>query len=181
MDVIRALALVAAFVAVVVPLQTETTELPLPDGTRLAFEHPASWRASVAADQKPGPKLHLVVKEPIDADIQITVLGRAKSGRMSDADLEKAVRERGAGVLPQSQETELTLARLAGKQIKGFVYHLTDRNPEQGPGDWRHLDEGMAMVGPVLIAFTVLTHPADHSTVKDALKMLSGVTLRGGH
>ncbi len=56
-------------------------------------------------------------------------------------------------------EAELSLEELAGPGVRGFWFGATDRDlegREPGPGEWRHVLQGAAAVGPVILAFTLL-------------------------
>lgn len=63
------------------------------------------------------------------------------------------------GALAGSVEREIALEELVGDGVHGFWFSATDRElvgKEPGPGDWRHLLQGAAAVGPLLVAFTLL-------------------------
>jgi len=174
---LRSALLGAAVLATVASLQPATTAIPLADGGRLVFVHPSSWTGKVGGPSV-GPTLKL---QPQDGApnfrVMITAIPMQKDGRLSNLDeLEQAVRQRGKGMLSTATQKEVTLARVDGGQAKGFVYHFTDRNAEQGPGDYRELNQGALTLGPYLLSFTILTHPGDDATVKDALRMLAGAS-----
>lgn len=56
-------------------------------------------------------------------------------------------------------ERELTLRELGGDGARGFWFTATDRDlvgKEPGPGEFRHVLQGAAAVGPLVVAFTLL-------------------------
>jgi hypothetical protein len=58
-----------------------------------------------------------------------------------------------------SVEHEIPLEEVSGPEVKGFWFTATDRElvgREPGPGEWRHIVQGAAAVGPVILAFTLL-------------------------
>lgn len=175
---LRNASLVAAgLVATVASLQSATSSLPLADGGRLVFVHPSSWTSKVS-DTSEGPTLKLRPHDgTADFRVLITPLPLAKNSKLHDMDeLERSVRERGEDMLSTATQKEVTLTRVDGSQARGFFFHLTDRKPEQGPGDYRELNHGALTLGPYLLSVTILTHPGDDATVKDALHMLAGAS-----
>jgi hypothetical protein len=61
--------------------------------------------------------------------------------------------------LPGSVEREIPLEELSGPGVKGFWFAATDRElvgRATGAGEWRHIVQGAAAVGEVLLAFTLL-------------------------
>jgi hypothetical protein len=58
-----------------------------------------------------------------------------------------------------SMEQELSLEELEGPGVRGAYFSATDRElvgREPGPDDFRHVLQGAAAVGPVIVAFTLL-------------------------
>ncbi|HEX9052138.1 MAG TPA: hypothetical protein VF841_16525 [Anaeromyxobacter sp.] len=63
------------------------------------------------------------------------------------------------GVLAGSVEQEIPLQELAGEGVRGFWFSATDRElagRDAGPGEWRHLLQGVAAVGPLVVVFDLL-------------------------
>jgi hypothetical protein len=61
--------------------------------------------------------------------------------------------------LTGSVEQEIPLEELSGPGVRGFWFAATDRElvgREPGPDEWRHIVQGAAAVGPVILAFTLL-------------------------
>lgn len=77
--------------------------------------------------------------------------------RIDTAQLFAEIARRNA--LAGSVEREIPLQELSGADVKGFWFTATDRElvgREPGPDEWRHVLQGAAAVGPVLLAFTLL-------------------------
>lgn len=58
-----------------------------------------------------------------------------------------------------ASEREIPLQRLAGAGVRGFWFAATDRTlegKEPGPEEWRHVVQGAAEVGALVLAFTLL-------------------------
>ncbi len=56
-------------------------------------------------------------------------------------------------------ETELALEEVIASGVAGFWFSATDRDlvrREPRPDEWRHVLQGVAAVGPVIVAFTLL-------------------------
>ena len=168
------LALVAALALVSCGPATDRTEMKLDTGAKIAFTHPASWNATVKGPSL-GPTLELGPGK-LDFKVLITAIPR-KNGRFgTQAELEEGVREKGRALLSTSLQTDLLLLPVAGPEAKGFLYHLTDKKTEAGPGDYRELHQGALVIGPYLLSATILTHTTDLDTVDEAMKVLASAT-----
>jgi hypothetical protein len=79
------------------------------------------------------------------------------SARADNARLLAELARRGA--LGGSLERELPLQELVGDGVHGFWFAATDRDlasREAGQGEWRHLLQGVAAVGPLVVVFDLL-------------------------
>lgn len=86
------------------------------------------------------------------------------------------------GALAGSVERELPLEELVGEGVHGFWFAATDRElvgKEPGPGEWRHLLQGAAAVGPLVVAFTLLDH-APGPQREQLLALVRGARHAGG-
>jgi len=111
-----------------------------------------------------------------DFSVLVTAIPWRNGRPFSDEELKESVRQKGVDLLSTAIQTEVALVRVAGEQAKGYLYHLTDRNPERGPGDYREVHQGAVIVGPYLLSVTILARPGDSATVTSALQALSTVT-----
>jgi hypothetical protein len=144
----------------------EATDLPV-QGGKLIVDHPADWKASISGPAI-GPTLRLAPKGADGFTILITAIV-PRSALPTDAALADMLRAEGAAHLATATQTKIDLQPVKGAQARGYVYHLTDRSPEKGPGDFKELRRGTVVVGPLLVTVTVLTHTADQATVDAAL------------
>lgn len=156
-----------------------TTVLPAGQGAELVFVHPASWHAKVARGAH-GANITFVAADQGDFRIVIEAMRRVAGMPATDAEVEAGVRRNGEAMLPTATQTALEITRVKGAQASGYLYHLTDRNPEKGAGDYRELRGGAVIVGPWSLTVEVLTHSDDEATVSAALATLAGITYREG-
>lgn len=156
--------------------QTKQTEVPIDGGAKLLFVHPAAWQSEISGPRA-APTLHLSPGAGDSFSVLITAIPNLKP--LSSEELKETIRQEGADLLPTSAQTEVELSRVAGAEAAGYLYHMTDRQPEKGPGDYKELHQGAVVVGPFLLSVTVLSHPGDSKTVSSALEMLKNVAYKG--
>lgn len=89
--------------------------------------------------------------------------------------LRSAVLEVGEQKLPGAVQDSIELMEVRGNEAVGYLYHLTDRNPEQGPGDYREAHQGLMLLSPYVASVTVLTHSEDLGTVERAFGLLKSL------
>ena len=152
-----------------------TTDVPVGKGQRLVFTHPSTWQPKVSGPAV-GPTLEFRPTGSGDFSVLITAIPRLNGFPRSDKELEGDVRQHGQSLLSTSLQNEVKIIRIAGKEASGYLYHLTDKNPERGPGDYREVNQGSVVVGPYLLSVTILTHSDDSATVAEALNVLSSAT-----
>jgi len=95
--------------------------------------------------------------------------------RANPAEIRKRVEESGQRLLSRALEADLTVKELAGESALGFYFSLTDRSPK--PGEYRHLIQGIAIVGDLSLAFTILYNSPEAEEHRAALEMLSRARL----
>ena len=169
---IAALALPAAALAA-----PATTRLPLGGQDQLVISHPESWSAQVLQGTGHGSSVVFTPSERGDFRIVLLAMTRVGGQPAGAPEVEAGVRRTGGEMLPTAVQTELELIPVAGSQANGVLFHLTDRNPEKGAGDYRELHQGALLVGPYFVSVEVLTHTDDADTVREALASLAGLTL----
>lgn len=154
-----------------------TTLLPAGPGHELVFVHPESWQAQPSGGAH-GSAVSFVPADRGDFRVVVQAMALVEGQPATDADLEAGVRRSGEALLPTAQQSALEITRVAGEQASGFLYHLTDRQAERGPGDYRELRGGALRVGPYFLSVEILTHSDDPQTVADALATLGRVVYR---
>lgn len=77
-----------------------------------------------------------------------------------------AIRQRGTDELQGALQDTLEWSESRGEQAILYLYHLTDRNPERGPGDYREAHQGGIHLGSHVVSVTILSHPGDEAVVE---------------
>ncbi len=128
----------------------------------LEIEVPPGWTASVEKGEPPAPRT-IRLAGPGGAFVALLSPfwnpGEPENAdsRADSAQLFAEIARRGA--LAGSVEREIPLEELVGDGVRGFWFAATDRELSgraPGPGEWRHLLQGAAAVGPLVVAFTLL-------------------------
>lgn len=148
----------------------------LSDTASVQLTIPDDWKAQKHVGSA-SVEVRLVPREKGDFMILMTILPLpADSPLSSPAALKKTIQERGSGELPGALQEHLELTELKTASSVGYFYHLTDRNPEKGPGDYREATQGGILGSNHLVSITILTHSGDEAIVMRAMEALK--TLR---
>jgi hypothetical protein len=145
----------------------------LPDHGKLLLAVPRAWNADVHPRQgRSAPTLELQQKNAAPFRLLLTPMWTADSDTPLPNDA--AVRDKVAAAAKeaQAQSAEPTLAvnELFGKANRGYYFTATDRAPK--PDEWKYLTQGIVRIGPIDLAFSVLTNDGQEAVIKDALAML---------
>lgn len=154
-------------------LLAEVFATSLPDGARVELTLPEGWKAT-AGTEGPGRTIKLAQSQGTDASVLITVFPEIPpNSPIKDLPALRAVVSRqGMALLPTAVQTSLELVEVKAADGGGFLFHVTDRNPEKGPGDFREARSGAMLLGGRLLTVTILSHTADDEFVAQALKTL---------
>ena len=147
----------------------------LPDGSKLKLTLPASWQST---HQTAGPSVTVRLSPAGSGDfvVLLTVLPvTAGSPASTPEGVRAVVTEEGNRALSSALQKHIEITEVKGPQAVGYIFHVTDRNPEKGPGDYREANQGAILIGQHLISVTILTHPGDSATVDEAKRMLATV------
>jgi hypothetical protein len=113
--------------------------------------------------------------------IMLTVMPlTADSPLSSPSDVRKATKNAAKTQLAGALQKEVVLTEIETVDGTGFLYHLTDRNPETGPGDYREGDQGMILIPGHIIAATIFTHTGDAAIVTEAYDTLKTLHVVAG-
>jgi len=123
---------------------------------------PAGWTAEPGPEGAPGPPTIRLGQHGASFVALLTPFWSPgepgdEAARGDAAQLFAELARRNA--LEGSAEQELPLQELAGEGVHGFWFAATDRTlqgKEPGPEEWRHVIQGAAAVGPLVLAFTLL-------------------------
>ncbi len=154
-----------------------SSSTPLPDGSTLDLAIPSTWQSDheVAG---PGLTLRLSSADSGRFVVLMTVLPvKAGSPASTPEGLRASVVEQGNRSLPTSLQDRLELSEVRGEQGVGYLYHLTDRNEEKGPGDYREATQGAMLLGRHLVTITILTHTGDSATVEQARQVVASAKI----
>jgi hypothetical protein len=160
--------------------RAEDLVAPLPEGGQLELTLPASWQST---QQTVGPSItvRLSPKSSGDFLVLITVIPVQPGTPIPTPEsLRAAVLESGNKKLSTALQDHIELAEIKGPQVIGYLLHLTDRNPEKGPGDYREVNGGTLLLGKHVLAVTILTHSGDAATVEEAKRLLAAAKISVG-
>jgi hypothetical protein len=88
-----------------------------------------------------------------------------------------SVLEEGNRSLTTALQDHLELSEVRGEQGVGYLYHLTDRKEEKGPGDYREATQGAMLLGRHLVTITILTHTGDSATIEQARQVVASAKI----
>jgi hypothetical protein len=93
------------------------------------------------------------------------------AAREGEESVQKIVDGAAAEVGPQSVEKTLEVRELKGGEARGYYFAATD--PAPGPGEFRHMRQGVAAVGGARVTFTVLYNDGAERDAADAMAAIS--------
>lgn len=151
------------------------------DGGMLLLDCPAGWQAVRSGSAKK-PTIRLLSGDKLAFRVVIeAVVGEGTLP--TDAQLETVVREDRRSMLRPTRSSpgsaELTAVR--GASANGYVYHFTDPDSVDVGSDYREMDRGFVVVGPLVLRVSILTHSGDRTTVKTALDVISNARYEPSH
>jgi hypothetical protein len=158
---------------------TDTKQFSLQNHGQLQLTMPGSWQAEM---HQPLPELPPTISvTPTSGaafQILITPVWPLRSGALLP-DLGSVRHEVAASadkLAPQSVEKALSVRQLGSDGNQGFYFSATDSAPK--PGEFKYLTQGIAHVGDINLAFTILTNDGQETVVKDALDMIRRASQR---
>jgi len=149
----------------------EKKAFALPDNSKLELAVPAGWK-----DEPKEKSIALSPREGAPFQVVVTPVARQKPGASTDTAIKMRVSvQQGADkVKPSAIEQYLPVEPLPGAPGPGYYFSATDREPK--PGEFKHLTQGMLLVGDVVVAFSILTNDAQEKVRDQALAMLKSAT-----
>jgi hypothetical protein len=157
-----------------------STHFPLGEHGDLVLNVPSGWRLQSAKPATSVPSALIRMRAPSGEMVMLTAVPDSRADkRVALADTLKArTAQAGKEMLGSSQETELRLEELTGRQGSGSYYTLTDKSlvgvetlPE---GEYRTMTQGALAIGDLALVFTILTNDKSAPVRMEALRMLSG-------
>jgi hypothetical protein len=173
------LSLAFAFVSAFVSASAFAAGLsvPIPEGGALRLDVPEGWKAT---HEGAGPTVSVRLTSPGEESFLMlltTLPMQPGSTPTTPAGFKDLVTSMGEQGLKDAEQTTLDLTPLRNPNGDGYSYHLTDKSPEKGPGDYREAHQGALMLGSTMISFTLLTHTGDTQNVELGLKLLNSVAI----
>ncbi len=97
-----------------------------------------------------------------------------KLSGFTSASIKERVESMAKNLLPDAVEKEAGLVELKGKEVAGYYFRVTDRNPSTSPGEFKYLTQGMFTTPTGVAVFTLLHNEADPPERQQAVAMLEG-------
>jgi hypothetical protein len=153
--------------------QVRVETFDIADAGRLTLSLLPGWTSELEGETELAPTLELRPGGDRDALLLVTALPANSGNPRSDEEVRAQVSALGRAMLATAAQTELELFRLEGAEAAGYLFHVTDLEPEAEPGDYREARQGAVRVGQLVLSVTVLTHPGDDTSVTEALAVLA--------
>ena len=151
----------------------------LSDGARLELTLPDHWKAKPEVSGG-ATTLELTPTDRRDFVVLLTTFVLPPGSPLStEENFKKTIEQRGNLELAGALQSSLELTEIKGEHSLIYLYHLTDRNPERGPGDYREAHQGGVLLGTHFASVTILTHPGDDAIVNQAIEVLESATILG--
>ena len=149
----------------------EKKAFALPDNSKLELAIPAGWK-----DEPKEKSIALSPREGAPFQVVVTPVARQKPGASADTAIKMrhSVQQGADKVKPSAIEQYLAVEPLAGAPGPGYFFSATDREPK--PNEFKHLTQGMLLVGDVVVAFSILTNDAQEKVRDQALAMLKSAS-----
>lgn len=166
-------ALTVALLLLASPAASAPRMFDVPDHGQLVLSVPDGWTAAVEEREgEPWPTIKLgphdgdgfsmLVTPMFDPrDLAQSPQPAATARRFAQTSLDRRA--------PDAAERTLVLEELGGP-LPGWLFTATDPAPK--PGEWSHVTQGTAALGPFVVFFSLLTHGEDVAARAPALEMI---------
>jgi hypothetical protein len=168
---------IALFFAVAAPRLSASQPIvvDLPDAS-FQMTVPDAWKVQthVIADIL---DVRVAPRDKGDFLIRMTVFPLRDKTMATPEGLKASIGKRGETMLSGAVQDKIVIIEVKTEKGVGYLFHLTDRNEEKGPGDYREATQGAVALGTRLAVVTILTHTGDDATVTQALAALKTMRL----
>ena len=149
----------------------EKKAFPLPDNSKLELTIPSGWK-----DELKEKTIAFSPREGAPFQVAVAPVARQRSGAGADTTIKMrhSVQQAADKIKPSALEEYLTVEQLAGAPGPGYYFSATDRDPK--PGEFKHLTQGMLLVGDVVVAFSIFTNDGQEKAKDEALAMLKSAS-----
>jgi len=155
----------------------EPVHVTVPDGPTVDIALPDKWTMT---SNPVGPAVTLSLSQPggPDFNVLLTILPPSRTHALNTAEsVHDFVVEQGNRALSSATQTKLEMTEVRGAGGTAYLYHVTDRNPEKGPGDYREADQGAMLLGKNIVSITILTHPGADDIVELAKRAIASMKI----
>jgi hypothetical protein len=161
---------------------SSTRRFSIPGHGELVLQVPEGWKFELLQPQDKLPPT--ITFSPISGEpfkVMVTAGGAAdpEAQALDTGTMRMQVESTAKNAEAQAVEKSLTVKELTGPVINGFYFSATDQAPKTG--EYACMTQGIARVGEIVLAFTILTHTGHETIVKAALEMLRGALPRRGN
>jgi hypothetical protein len=158
---------------------SSTRQFLIPGHGELVLQVPEAWKFELLQPQDNLPPT--ITFSPISGKlfkVMVTAGGSAdpEAQALDTGTMRMQVESTAKGAEGQSVEKFLKVQELAGPVISGFYFSATDKAPKTG--EYPCMTQGVARMGEIVLAFTILTHTGQEAIVRTALEMLRGALPR---
>lgn len=157
--------------------QASATKFSVGPNGALALQLPEAWKPKIKKfeakkEGNAGLALNFQSPEPAGWAVLFSGFWNYSSPRPFSADELKAqVAGLGAKYADQAAQPSPEVREIRGDGVTGYFISMTDKQPK--PSEYEYLSQGVARVGEMTIAFTVLSNGNPEPTLGKALSMLS--------
>ena len=154
-----------------VAAEGEKKAFTLPDNSKLELAIPAGWQ-----DEPKEKSIALTPREGAPFQVVLTPVGRQKAGASAGTAIQmrQSVQAAADKIKPSAAEAYLPAEPLTGAPGPGYYFSATDREPK--PGEFKHLTQGMLLVGDVILGFSILTNDGQDQVRDQALAMVKSAS-----
>lgn len=182
---LQVLSFLAAFVLAAVPAlaadKLASKRYPLPD-QRGSFNLsvPATWEDEVQQPPQPGLPPTILFTPASGKPFQVLVTPIWKPAPDVPTPSKEVLRqrmERSAAELKGNGDRlagVIKIVEIQGKNGSGYYFSAVDKAP--GPGEFKHLTQGLIMVSEIMVTFSILTNDGQAQVVRDGLAMIRAAT-----
>jgi len=165
---IQKLGIVYIFLSAILFCQKTNTILIFESGDRLIFSHTTNWK-TVVSNFENRDSINFSSVNGYDFLMLIVVPKETNSSKFLG--LKKNVIQMGRQFLPTATQSNLLISEIKGTNLIGNFFHLSDKRPLIGEGQYKEMREGIVEISDYKIYVALLTHTVDGGTVREALTM----------
>lgn len=154
---------------------SSTRQFSIPGHGVLVLQVPEAWKFDLLQppDNLP-PTITFSPLSGIPFEVMVTAGGgiNPKAQALDTETIRIQVESTAKSAEAQAVEKFLEVKELAGPVINGFYFSATDKAPKTG--EYKYVTQGIARMGEIVLAFTILTNNGQEAIVKAALEMIRG-------